>query len=330
MPKKKKRKGKKGSSKKRKKKGRGKVFEDRESMTEFAKKNMDVSNWLMSARAIFQQRVKMEKECKEIAITMRNQAEAAGQSNTEELEVKIEKAIEQYKEDNYEIFDSATDSSSSDDDERNNEKPEVKYKTPNMVKRYGLPRLYSTHEKPKEKEKLYTNSPLYHPTYDQSNLIIKSKGHAVLGGGFAIYRPAVSIGIHKNKNWKGYSKFENNDVNQSTKDDFSFGSDDGDLSSDDTIGSYEEIDEMEDETLNRGKIVRNATLPLINISHSGISSGISHQVASCLLSLKAEDEMSQGIINDDGKNNGRNDGNVYKAKKPKDLYPLYSPPKGPP
>ena len=133
-----------------KKKGQGKeekgqeeknvgIFPDRDSMSQFARDNLDVSNWLMSARTIFQQRHKMNLECKEIEKKMRQQANEAGQGNDEELESRIQNAIEKHKDENYEMFDSEIDSES---DESGNEAEMNIYKKPNMIKRWGLPRLY--------------------------------------------------------------------------------------------------------------------------------------------------------------------------------------------
>ena len=203
MPKKKKRgAARKRRGKGRKKKGRKKknvgIFPDRDSMSQFARDNLHVSNWLMSARTIFQHRHKMDLECKEIAKKMRQQANEAGQGNEEELESRIQNAIEKHKDENYEMFDSEIDSES---EESENEAEINIYKKPNMIKRWGLPRLYNEHAKPDSREQKYTNSSLYHPNFDQSNLIIESKGNAILGGGFAIFRPAVSIGLYKDKNW---------------------------------------------------------------------------------------------------------------------------------
>ena len=150
----------------------------------------------------------MDLECKEIAKKMRQQANEAGQGNEEELESRIQNAIEKHKDENYEMFDSEIDSES---DESGNEAEMNIYKKPNMIKRWGLPRLYNEHAKPDSREQKYTNSSLYHPNFDQSNLIIESKGNAILGGGFAIFRPAVSIGLYKDRNWRGKDKFESID-----------------------------------------------------------------------------------------------------------------------
>ncbi len=228
-------------------------FPDRESMIEFAKKNMDVSNWLMSARPIFQERVKMEKECKEIAKQMRDQAKEAGQSNAEELEIKIQNAIDQHKEENYDIFDSDTD----DDDSANkDDEPEVsidnKYKVPNIVKRYNLPRLYRSHEKPKAKEKLYTNSPLYHPTYDQSNLIIKSKGNAILGDLTVFLEELVMVGKVQVKKTEDGEGGEGGDMNDGNK-----GDDNNNL--DDSITS---VDGLNSPMSGHGSDTRNPLSPL--------------------------------------------------------------------
>ena len=95
MPKKKKR----GAARKRRGKGRKKknvgIFPDRDSMSQFARDNLHVSNWLMSARTIFQHRHKMDLECKEIAKKMRQQANEAGQGNEEELESRIQGEVRQ-------------------------------------------------------------------------------------------------------------------------------------------------------------------------------------------------------------------------------------------
>ena len=123
----------KGRGKGRKRKGKKKknagIFPDRDSMSQFARGNLDVSNWLMSARTIFQQRHKMNLECKEIAKKMRLQASEAGQGNDEELESRIQNAIEKHKEENYEMFDSEIDSES----EESESGVEINmYKKPNL------------------------------------------------------------------------------------------------------------------------------------------------------------------------------------------------------
>ena len=216
----KKKKKKKGGKRKGLKKSKSNpLFDDRDAMAAFARSNLDVSMWIMSARTKFQAQIQKEQKYKFMEASIRAECKERGE-NEEETNQKVDRAIQRAMAEESSSGSDISSASSSESDEPTHDTQA--YLRPMKQKPLHLPRLYADHGKTllgsayslENQRKPYGNRPLMQryarygaarsggapdvsPRPDAKNVVLARKGREALGGGFRIVRPARSLGLYK-------------------------------------------------------------------------------------------------------------------------------------